>query len=68
MAGHLLGGCHTWRATGITIYLENDGRRAENCFLGVSFQIIWRTFLHAIWPDLGLWRYPVTTNGEEFGL
>jgi integrase len=19
-------GCHTWRATGITIYLENDGR------------------------------------------
>jgi integrase len=19
-------GCHTWRATGVTIYLENDGR------------------------------------------
>jgi integrase len=22
-------GCHNWRATGITIYLENDGRLAH---------------------------------------
>jgi hypothetical protein len=27
VAGYLTPvGCHTWRATGITIYLENDGR------------------------------------------
>jgi integrase/recombinase XerD len=32
-------GCHTWRATGITIYLENDGRleRASR-WLGMSLR------------------------------
>ena len=32
-------GCHTWRATGITIYLENDGRSSmPSRWLGMSLR------------------------------
>ena len=45
-------GCHTWRATGITIYLENDGRMDDSS-------------TPSRWPDMSLREQRSSTIGQR---